>query len=169
MTAVKRVLAVFGLAATMLFATCFAAQRLKQSKLYVQGKILGGIIAQDGIELLPMLKSSEKRSATIKFAEAAVSAYIEFELIPYNEGDKFAAILKSINDQIHIQSFEYRRRALIIAGSADTQRGYESFARQLAASGQFGSVETVEYLHEEKQIRFKVNLKQPFIAPFYLY
>ena len=144
------------LAMAILLGTWFSAEKLKQSAIYTQGRLFGNIMTQNSAELLPMLQSREKREAAVKFIEAVTTAYLDFELIPYNESDTLSLILGSLDTEIHIKSFEYRRRDLIIIGLADTPEDYWRFIERLSKTERFSDI-SGEYAGKGEGVAFTIE------------
>ena len=128
------------LAAAILLGTAFAAIWVEQSRIYQQSRLLASLMGREDVHMLSIITDSEKRDVTAKFIGALTSAYINFELIPYNEAQTFAAVFQSLSEGIHISNFAYRRHDLLIYGSADTIQDYENFTRRLAGTGHFASI-----------------------------
>ena len=107
------------LAVAMLAGGAVLAEAFKKSNIYLRSAALCEIIMQEGAGLTGLLQSHEKRTAATKFAQAVATAYLDFEMIPYNEVSTFMAVFGSISNEIRLDSFEYRGRTLIISGSAE--------------------------------------------------
>ena len=128
------------IAAAILLVTSLTAIWVEQSRLYQQSRLLASLTGRDGVSMLSIITESEKRDVTAKFIGALMSAYINFELIPYNEIQTFAAVFESLGEGIRISNFEYRRHDLLIHGIADTRQNYEDFTRRLTDTGHFASI-----------------------------
>ena len=157
-------------AAAVLLGTLFLAGQAEKSRLYLQSRMLGVIAKQDQVKVVSLLTDAEKRGALTKFIGALTSAYINFELIPYNEGQTFAAVFQSLEDGVHVEQFEYKRRDFLIRGWALTPEAYDAFAFKLSQSAGFSSVTGHKYLAVDDTIRFEIwcvtnHQSAPLLAP----
>ena len=128
------------IAAAIIVTTSFAASWVEHSRIYRQSRLLGAITGTEGVSILGIVTDPGKRDVTVKFIAALTSAYINFELIPYNEAQTFAAVFQSLSVGIYIDSFEYRRHDLMIRGFAGSMEDYNNFISSLAATQHFASV-----------------------------
>ena len=100
------------LAALMLLSTSWLADRVRQSTFYRQSRIVSSIVSLDSVGVMDIVSDRRNIDLLSKFAGAVASAYINFELIPIHEASTFAAVYESINSDVSIDSFSYRRRNL---------------------------------------------------------
>ena len=142
--------------ASVLLITCFLALLAQQSRLYQHGIIFGGIIRQDQVDFISLVTDPEKRKVMTKFIGATTTAYLDFEMLPYGEAQVFTAVFQSLGEGVRIEGFEYRRRDLMITGSADTPEALDSFVSRLDASNHFASVIIHEYPPGDHAVPFEI-------------
>jgi len=143
-------------ATAILLSTSLAALWVEHSRIYMQSQLLRSIAGEDGVSMLSIITSPEKRDVTLRFIAAITTAYISFELIPYNEAQTFTAIFASLNEGIHIELFEYRRHDLVIRGHANSIQNYYSFIKNLADNGHFTSVTGYVLSEESDTVVFEI-------------
>ena len=143
-------------AAAILLSTSLAAAWVEHSRIYMQSQMIRSIAGEDGVSMFSIVTSPEKRDVTLRFVAAITNAYINFELIPYNEAQTFTAIFASLNEGIHIETFEYRRHDLVIHGYANSIQNYYSFVKNLADNGRFASVTGYVLSEENNTVIFEV-------------
>lgn len=140
----------------VIFSTMLAAGRLLESPLYRQSRIVSMLVQQESFDLSGMLEDTRGIELVVKFAGALATAYINFELIPVGEAATFVSIFESLNDNVEIDGFEYRRKDLYITGTAATKSDYESFLQSLRARGDFASIEGGGYDSTDGNIKFEI-------------
>jgi len=118
------------LCAVMLASGTLLALQVEKSRIYQQSRLLRAVLDQESVGLAEILTDRRNFRMLRSFAGAAVSAYINFELIPVHEAQKFAVIFDSLGDGMEIDTFEYRGRDLILRGAA-TQEEYQEFVARL--------------------------------------
>ena len=146
-------------ATAILITTATAAIWIEHSRVYMQSQLLRSIAGEEGVNILSIVTSSEKRDVTAKFIAAITSAYINFELIPYNEVQTFTAVFMSLNEGVHIELFEYRRHDLVIRGNADSTENYDTFIKNLTDSGRFALVAGYVLSVENDTVTFEIWCK----------
>ena len=129
---------------------------MQNSALYRQSQIVGSVFSQQDVGALDIITDPAGRELLLRFAEALATAYVDFEFIPTNEIGAFAAIYESLGPNIEIESFAYRRRDLIITGSAPGRADYNEFLRSLQSHDHFGGVSGQFHQTEQGYIRFEI-------------
>lgn len=143
-------------AALILYSTMFLARKAVDSQVYQQSRIVSMLVQQDTLDISDMLSDTRGVGMIVKFAGALTSAYINFELIPVNEAPTFMAVFESMPDDVSVSGFDYRRKDLIITGSAKTAAGYESFIKALRERDHFASVSGSGYDATDGSVRFEI-------------
>lgn len=143
-------------AALILYSTMFLARQAVDSQIYRQSRIVSMLVQQDTLNIPDMLSDTRGAGMIVKFAGALASAYINFELIPVNEAPAFMAVFESLPDDVSISGFEYRRKDLVIYGSAKTAAGYESLVDTLRERDYFMSVGGSNYDSTDGAVRFEI-------------
>lgn len=116
------------------------ATKAKESTLLAQSRVLRGLLQEDSVDALSILKDKDTRILLQKFVAAVASGYVNFELIPYNEGKTLSLLLSSINKGITIDSFSYSGRDFIIKGSCDDFESLDKFVTNLREADYFKQV-----------------------------
>lgn len=145
------------IAACILLASSYGADQLRSSQVYSQSRLISMIFSQDEVNLTDLVADRQNIDMLVKFVGAATSAYINFELIPVNEASTFVAVFESATGLVQIDHFEYHRKNLTIAGTADTRESYGTFLTGLRNTEHFESVSGHYYVATDDTIRFEVE------------
>lgn len=145
------------LALAIFCATTFGARALLNSELYGKSRVISMIVAQDTVGVADLAADRRNLDIVLKFAGALTSAYIDFELIPVGEAGTFAAVFESVPDDVDITRFEYRRKNLVIFGSAPDKERYDAFVAGLEGTGHFESVSGHRYDATDGTLRFELE------------
>lgn len=144
-------------AAAVLAGTTLLADGVSRSRLYRQSQVFRAIAAQDQLNLVSVVQDGELRSLLTHFIAAVTNAYVNFEMIPYNEGQTFVAVLQSMSGGVHIERIEYQRRNLRMEGEADTPETYQHFVEALRGTQHFQGVSGHSYLTVEDTVHFEIE------------
>lgn len=143
-------------AMAVFLSTWWLSDMAEKSKIYQQSRIIGRLASQEQLDITSIVLDGEKRDITAKFVGALTTAYINFEMIPYSEGQTFVVLMQSINEGIHVENLEYKRRDLVISGVSNTIADYNSFMEHMENSGHFSSVTGHEYLNVDGGVNFDI-------------
>lgn len=149
------IIAIIAIAA-VIFSTALLAERVINSSIYRQSRIVSMLVQQESFDVSGMLEDTRNVELVIKFAGALATAYINFEMIPVGETATFVAIFESLNDNVGIESLEYHRKDLSITGIAATKADYESFLEAFRERSHFDSVEGSSYDSTDGGVRFEI-------------
>ena len=130
---------------------------VRESALYRQSMIASSIFSEQDVGLGSLLTDAKARGTLLKFAGALADAYVSFELIPHNELDTFTAVFHSLVPAIEVESFAYRGKNLIIAGTSLDEAGYQEFLSQLRESGHFAEVRGDFQTSDDGVLRFEIE------------
>ena len=134
------------------------AMLVNNSTLLRQSRIFRNLLEQeDSVDIMQIVKSKNIRKAAEKFTAALTNAYVSFEMIPYDQGKTFTAIMSSLNDGIEVELFEYHGRDLLIVGKSDNMENYESFSLGLSSSGIFENVVKMHTELPDGEIEFSIT------------
>lgn len=142
--------------AAVIYTTMLLAGKVVSSSIYRQSRVVSMLVQQESFDIPGMLEDTRNIELVIKFAGALTTAYINFELIPVGEEATFVAVFESLNDNVDIEGFEYRRKDLSITGTAVTKADYESFLQTLRERNRFTSVEGSCYDSTKGGVRFEI-------------
>lgn len=147
------------LAAALLLGGVLLSNQVQQSSLYRQSKIIRSIISdsEQSPGMMGMLTDAKSRGVLLKFAEAMADGYVNFELIPVNEAETFAAVYESMGSMVEIEEFFYHRRNLVVVGTTSDEAYYREFLRRLRGREHFEAVAGHYYLTTDDAIRFEVE------------
>ena len=141
----------------ILSVTATAAQAVLKSRIYHQSRIFSTIASQEQVDIIDVISGGETRNILVKFVAAVTNAYMNFEMIPYNEGQVFVTVFQSIPSNVHIEQFAYRRRNLIIKGISASKDDYNSLMRSLRNSEYFQNVTGHSYLAVDDTVHFEAE------------
>lgn len=136
------------LAAGVLAGSAVGANALRESTLVTQSQVLRAVLSEQSVGVVSFLQDGRRMDMLRSFIRAVTEAYVNFELIPVNEGKTFAAIFTSLPEGVTVEQFVYHRRDLEIIGWA-TPEGYESFVSNLEDTRYFYQITTVETEQQE--------------------
>lgn len=142
--------------AAVIYSTALLSAKVTSSSIYRQSRIVSMLVQQESLDITGMLEDTRSIELVIKFAGALATAYINFEMIPVGEESAFVAVFESLNDNVDIEGFEYRRRDLSITGTATVKADYESFLETLRERKRFAYVEGSCYDSTEGGVRFEI-------------
>ncbi len=144
------------LISTIIFSSTLLAIKAVNSTFYRQSRIVSMLVQQDPVNIKKIVFDPQNIEVVVKFAGALTKAYINFELIPLNEASTFVAIFESMNDNIDIKDLEYRRKDLIITGTAETQADYLRFLQTLRDRKYFKDAMGNVYKNTSDKFSFEV-------------
>jgi len=140
-----------------IFLSGRALSSVQNSAIYRQSQIIGSVFSQQDVGFTDIVTNPTGRGLLLKFAEALANAYVNFELIPYNEVRTFTVVYQSLAPAVEIENFAYQRRDLIITGSAVHENGYLEFLHSLRSQGHFGQVTGSFHTTAESYVRFEIK------------
>ena len=133
------------------------AENVKSSSVYRQSRIVRLLLSQDSVSMRGLFSQRRNIAALLKFTGALTNATINFEMIPVGEASTFMAVLESLRDGIHIESFAYNRRNLTIYGGAKTPESYRAFLGALRETDYFHHVSERSCNVGQAAIRFELE------------
>lgn len=136
----------------------WGAQQIKNSTLMTQSRIFKDLFTTgSSSEYLSLLKTNERRQMLWSYVQALTKGYMDFELIPINEGDTLSALSESLNDEVDLQTFTYHRRDLEIEGTAENATALFNFVSSLRQTQHFEQVSIMQQeSNEDGKLTFTI-------------
>ena len=134
---------------------------VQESALYRQSKIIGSVFSEQDVGIIDIALSPRARRLLLKFAGALADAYVNFELIPYDEIRTFTVVYESLGPAIEVEGFAYSRKDLIITGVAPDESSYHEFVERLRSRDHFEKVTGSFNIAADGGVRFEIKCAVP--------
>ena len=133
-------LAVLCLTGVMWVGT-FAADRLFTPDNLQRLEVIRQLFSTDEVGLLEVLQKEGGWDIARKYAAALADAAINFEFLPYNEGNNLTVLMDATPDEVTIQSFQFIQRDLEIRCTCQSVEPLQQFRAKLQQAKVYSQVD----------------------------